>query len=674
MAIRLTGMASGLDTESMITDLMSAYNKTKHKKVSTATKYSWKMEAWSSLNKKINNLFSKSLSSMRFSDAYRAKKATVSDTTKATAVASANAIAGTQKLAIKQVAQSGYLTGGKLARTDKAEVTSTTKLSDLKGFTSFGSSSISVNGTTIEITDNTTIGDVVSGLSGAGLNANFDAKNGRIFVSSKESGKDGDFNFTAGSTGGINALACLGLLTDSTEAKDAYKSDAMMYDSASGALKGDATVAAALSALENSLKTSYEKKAIAAEDSLKANKFYDDIKDDLDNAPAKLDELEADIDAKIAAETDEDKKKELEADKEAIAAARVSLDNYNTNSAKAADSSAIAAEARGKLTAKAQAAYEAYNNGMSSYTAGTASETAVKQKGQDAIIYLNGAEFTSNKNTFDINGIAITVTDTTLNESGKAKLAAGEDITEADCGVVTLNTSTDTDAIYNTIKNFLKEYNGLIKEMDTLFNADSASKFDVLSDEEKDAMSDTEVEAWEKKIKDSLLRRDSDLDGLITALKTGMSATYNINGKDMSLATFGIETMSYFLSGDNEKGVYHIDGDSDDADTSANADKLRAAIVSDPEAVQSFFMKLAGNLYSDLQKRSGTTTMRSFGNFYNDKEMKSQYAKYQTAISDYETKLNRIEDKYYKQFSKMETALTKLQSSTSALGSLLGTN
>lgn len=672
MAIRLTGMASGLDTEAMITDLMSAYNKTKQKKVSTATKYSWKMDAWSSLNKKINNLFSKSLGNLRFSDAYKSKKSTVSDPTKASVTASSTAVIGSQKLAIAQMAQAGYLTGGKLTKDGGGSVTAATKLSELSGYTSIGSTSFEVNGRTIDINENTTIGEVVDGLGKAGLNANFDAGNGRIFVSAKDSGEAGDFNFTANSTDGLKALACFGLLTDSTGARNAYKADADMYDAATGTLKNNAAAAAALSKLESSIRGTYEKNAIDAENALSKNKFYDDIKDDLAGGAAVLDSLEADIDSKIEAETDEDKKKELQADKDAIADARKNLQTYNENSAKALDSDAITAEATSRLTAKAQAAYNAYNGGMSAYTAGTASSTAVKQQGQDAKIFLNGAEFTSNKNSFNINGLTITVTGTTLSEEGKAKAAAGLDITEEDCGVLNVSTDTDVDAVYGTIKNFLKEYNALIKEMDTLFNADSSRKFDVLSDEEKDAMSDTEVEAWDKKIKDSLLRRDSDLDSVISTLKNGMSAHYEIGGKSYSLASFGINTMSYFLAGDNEKGVYHIDGDPDDADSSANPDLLKAAIASDPEAVQSFFMKLTSSMYSELQKKSGTTTMRSFGNFYNDKEMKSQYSKYQSAISDYETKLNKIEDKYYKQFTRMETALSKLQSSTASLSSLFG--
>ena len=47
-----------------------------------------------------------------------------------------------------------------------------------------------------------------------------------------------------------------------------------------------------------------------------------------------------------------------------------------------------------------------------------------------------------------------------------------------------------------------------------LYNADSAKGYEPLTDDEKDAMSDSEVEKWEKKIKDSLLRKDSTINGV----------------------------------------------------------------------------------------------------------------------------------------------------------------
>ena len=50
-----------------------------------------------------------------------------------------------------------------------------------------------------------------------------------------------------------------------------------------------------------------------------------------------------------------------------------------------------------------------------------------------------------------------------------------------------------------------------MKEMNTLYNADSAKGYEPLTSQEKEAMSDDEVKEWETKIKNSLLRSDSTL-------------------------------------------------------------------------------------------------------------------------------------------------------------------
>jgi flagellar biosynthetic protein FliS len=44
--------------------------------------------------------------------------------------------------------------------------------------------------------------------------------------------------------------------------------------------------------------------------------------------------------------------------------------------------------------------------------------------------------------------------------------------------------------------------------MDEAYNADSSKGYEPLTDDEKSAMTDDEVEKWETKIKDSLLRKD----------------------------------------------------------------------------------------------------------------------------------------------------------------------
>ncbi len=138
-----------------------------------------------------------------------------------------------------------------------------------------------------------------------------------------------------------------------------------------------------------------------------------------------------------------------------------------------------------------------------------------KIEGQDAEILLNGAKFTSSTNTFTVNGLTLTAMEETHGSE------------------VTLTTATDTDGIYDMIKNFFSEYNKLINEMDSLYNAEDSKGYDPLTSEEKDALSDTEVEEWEKKIKDSLLRRDSTLRSVSSSITSILLQGASVNGKQM---------------------------------------------------------------------------------------------------------------------------------------------
>lgn len=508
--MRLSGLISGMDTESIIQQLVSA----KQTKVDDAkkaqTKLEWKTTAWKDLNTKLKNLQSKYINNMRFTSAYMKKTTSVSDSTAASVITGENAMNGVQNLKITQLAKTAYMTGGKLSLKDNVtadtKLNALTKLSDLgikssdgntvDGITTGDDTTLKIqNGDTsvdLNITKDTTISDVLSKLKEAGLNANFDTTQQRFYISAKDSGDAGNFSITATGTGADDLLKGLGI-TDA---------------------------------------------------------------------------------------------------------------NYI--------------------------------------------------KGQDSVITLNNTDYTSNSNVFSINGLTITAMKETAEN-------------------VVVTTKDDVDGIYDMIKGFLKDYNSIINEMDKLYNADSAKGYEPLTDDEKDAMSDSEVEKYEQKIKDALLRRDSNLSTVSSTLKEVMSSGLEVNGKQMYLSDFGIETLSYFTAAENEKNAYHIDGDADDSSTSGNADKLKSMISSDPDTVVSFFSGLFKNLYTKMSDLSKSVEgYRSYGNFYDDKKMKSDYDDYTSKISDLEDKLNDYEDKWYSKFSKMETALAKLQSNSSAVTSLLG--
>lgn len=357
--LRMTGMYSGMDTESIVQQLVQ----TKSTKVTNLKneqkKLEWKQTAWQDLNSKIYNMYSKTLSNLRLTSAYSKKSTVSSDSTKATVVASEGAVNGTQTLKVNKLAKSGYLTGAKLAGktttttgTDGKDVTkvvnweTTDKLSEIdsnltgKTISLTTGTGTDAKTTDIEITADMTINDLVAKFKDAGVNASFDTTNQRFFINSTGTGSAKNFTLSSDDS---TALASLGLDPNAT---------------------------------------------------------YTDI-------------------------------------------------NGSKNS-------------------------------------------CVKIEGQDAEIVLNGATFTSDSNTFSINGL-------TINTLG---------VTDEEISIVT---STDYDGIYNTIKDFLTEYNDLINEMDKLYNADSARKYDMLTDDQKESMTDDEVEQWEDKIKSALLRKDNSL-------------------------------------------------------------------------------------------------------------------------------------------------------------------
>ena len=718
MPIRLSGLNSGLDTESIISALVSAKSIKIESVKKDRTKLSWKQDAWKALNTKILNLYNNSLSKMRFSGNYIKKTTSVSNSNAVSVITGGTAVNGVQSLKISQLAKTAYLTGGEVK--SDGELTTDSKISDIKGLEAANGTITLKTGdgsmTDITINSETKISDVLSQLQDAGLNATFDSKNKRFFISAKESGANGNFSITASDSNGADILNRMGLslsLDDDATTKAEYEKYASAY------VAGDkaATIANLQSMIDDEIAN---KEKEYAEKYIAANKSISDANDILTNLNSKyadqggvsvlksspeyttlIDELnktieadnqtldglnkdliatndgaaKAEIIAKITdlqAKIDENNEK-LEryniekSDAELYEGANKSIADANATLSTIADNVNVSVDADGNVTTSAKdslkdaVADEYYNKAeyatyvMEQYAAGTLTDGgATKIDGRDAIIYLNDAKFESSNNTFEINGLTFNC----LQETGD--------------NAISVTTQDDTDGIYDMIKDFLKEYNSLINEMDKLYNAESAKDYSPLSSEEKESMSEKEVEEWETKIKDSLLRRDSNLNTIFSAMKNVMATGVEINGQKMYLSTFGINTLSYFNAAENERNAYHIDGDSDDSASAGNVDKLKSMIANDSETVTSFFVELSRNLYSTMTTCMKSTSYSSAYTAYDDKKMAEDITSYNSKISDLEEKLTDYEDRYYKQFSAMEKALANLSSKQSALSGLLG--
>lgn len=281
----------------------------------------------------------------------------------------------------------------------------------------------------------------------------------------------------------------------------------------------------------------------------------------------------------------------------------------------------------------------------------TAEAGAIRIEGADAELELNGARFTSTTNTFSINGSTYTINN-----------MSDEDIS--------LKTTLDTSSVYSSIESMLKDYNEAIKSMSESYYAESASKYTMLTDEQREALSEKEAEDWDNKIKSALLRKDSTLYSVMQSMKDAMSASIEIDGVSYSLSDFGITTAGYLNASQTERNTYHIAGNPNDDTSSSKADVLNKKISENPELVQKFFTQLAEKLYNAMGDSMKSTDYSSVYKVYNDKKMQTEYDNYTKKISDYEQKLSDAEDRYYKKYAAMEKALSKLNDTNSNLSSL----
>lgn len=713
MGIRMSGLSSGMDTEAIVKKLMSAQSMKKNKVVKAKTKLEWTQTKWSELNTKLTGLYNNFVSKMQLSTAYKTKKITVSDATKASVAAKTSAANGNYSMEIKNVATSQYLTGAKI------NATASDKLTDIDSSLLNKEISITVGAKTTKfaVTADTTLKDFTSALQSAGLNASFDDAQKRLFISSKESGLENAFSIT---TSGITDAEVNGrkALRDAAGYSSMTSSNKKLFDSAMEKLQTSGVGTDDYnSALNTIAKLSYETKKTSAENaattyvkakiySEKYSEYEEKAKEKLKDTyfeedgslkPGKTQEA---YDAAVAKQADADTTSYVGTQlKESDV--KLQIDEAAFSGKTEADMADFSEEAVKKYYGETVTAFtgmdgvdeESEKNRLTSYVqdyasisdrdevlAGSAlsglgmADIAVDADGNvtvnggandssnstipkgmalieasDSKIILNGAELTSSSAVVSANGLDITLTGLTKTDEP-----------------ITFSVTNDTESVYNSIKSFLKEYNSVMKEMNTLYNADSAKGYEPLTSEEKEAMSDDDVKLWEDKIKKSLLRSDSTLSSIMSSMRSAMMSTVEYDGKTYALSSFGIMTSTDYTEG----GLLHIYGDADDSVYSAKDDKLKKALDEDPDAVIATLTGVFGKLRETMSQKMSATKYSSSLTFYNDIKMKSDVKSYEDEIEDWEDRLAEMEDSYYSKFTAMETALAKLQSQQSSMSSL----
>lgn len=239
---------------------------------------------------------------------------------------------------------------------------------------------------------------------------------------------------------------------------------------------------------------------------------------------------------------------------------------------------------------------------------------------------------------------------------------------------VSFSATADADKIVNVIKDMIKDYNTMANEIKDAYATqplrDSKGKrYEPLTAEDAEDMSESAIEKYEKKAKTGILFGDSDLSSLYDELRSAISS--------LDLEAIGINTE--YSAG---KTTLSLD-----------EDKLRSILETDPTKVRDTMTQSRADgaskdgAFTQIQKtveKYAKTSGASRGILVNlagsekaalslkDNSYQGKLDRLQEQITRWEEKLSTKIDYYTRQFTALEKMISNMNSQSSALSGLMG--
>ena len=306
--------------------------------------------------------------------------------------------------------------------------------------------------------------------------------------------------------------------------------------------------------------------------------------------------------------------------------------------------------------------------------------------GKDAIIKYNGTDnLTYSSNNISINGLNITL--------------------KATSGVETIRTDTNVDGAYNKIKEFIDEYNKLIDVFNAKLGEKTYRDFPPLTDEQKKEMSESDIKLWEEKAKSGLIKNDSTINNMLSKMRQDIYESVTGAG---SIYEFGITTGGWrdngklqidetklkdALRSDSEKVLNTLFKTSSVPEQTINADDSdivkaeKKALMDQRQAESGAFIRIYDNMTNGIKEivsKSGpgseSTLLRSVkSTILIDYVTKGSKSLLDSDIGEIDKRIDRenqrlitIEQRYWKQFTAMEQAMSQMNSQSSWLSQQFG--
>lgn len=298
--------------------------------------------------------------------------------------------------------------------------------------------------------------------------------------------------------------------------------------------------------------------------------------------------------------------------------------------------------------------------------------------GQDAIVtvqYAGSSEqvnLVRSSNSFTQDGLNITLKGTfgvyeEQNDRDNPADAKIDIDKNAEAGnEVTFEAKANTDSLLTTIKDMVAAYNEIVDLVNGLASTKPDRDYAPLTDEQKEEMTEEQIEKWEKKAKEGILFGDDLMRGLSSDLRFVISGSFV-----KELSEIGITEAAGYTS----NGKLVID-----------ENKLKNALEAEPDKVAKLFTDKDNGLMSNMKKvtdsyaktwgTKGSLIQRagseSAAVSLTDNELYKSMKDIDDIIKQLQTRLKSEQDRYIAQFTRLETAIAQMNSQSSYLSSMSG--
>lgn len=231
-----------------------------------------------------------------------------------------------------------------------------------------------------------------------------------------------------------------------------------------------------------------------------------------------------------------------------------------------------------------------------------------------------------------------------------------------DGDLVSMSSSEDTKQTVEKLQAFINDYN---KMMDDIYKSVTEKKnkdYPPLTEAQKEEMSEEEIEKWEKKAKEGMLKNDRELRNFMEDIKKVIFEP--IGDLGVTLRDIGIKSDDDY----NKPGQIHLDVDKFTKALKEDGDLVYKATTGAFGKIKDVTYKYAGSSGSIFVKKAGMEKTSSAVNNLFSEQLKRQEAQ----IKNLTRKMKEKESDLYKKFARLEANMNKLNSQMSYLSSSMG--